>query len=183
MNLLTEDNQLFGNQLQQDEEDIRLRTKFVKVSRWHSAGLILYTLCTILMFLELVIVLIAHKSAGGIGGRTDYLYVQERWQLLMCALQFALEITAVCFRQKLAGDRLLKSVWIGVAMVLSLGMLSLCVEHLGKNRQLILFLFCSVQVSAMALLIVTLHQKRKILEERETTIKLQTQADQVMPML
>ena len=133
-----------------------MRNKFIRVSRWHSAGLILYIFCTLLMFVELVIVLIAHKSKGGIGGRTDNLYIQERWQLLMCALQFALELVAVCFRQKLAGDRLLKSVWIGVALVLSLGMLSLCVEHLGKNRQLILFLFCSVQISAMAILIVTL---------------------------
>lgn len=78
MNLLTEDNHLFSQQFDRGglNDDYK---RFVKISRWHSTGLILYSLMTMCIFLELVILLIVHKAKGGIGGKIDVLYVQERW--------------------------------------------------------------------------------------------------------
>ena len=78
LNLLTEDTHLFG-QLFQKSGPNDIYIKFVKISRRHSAGLLAYSLITIMIFLELVIVLIMHRAKGGIGGKTDFLFVQERW--------------------------------------------------------------------------------------------------------
>ena len=53
--------------------------RFLEISRRHSIGLILYSLCTALIFLELVIILIMYRTKGGVHGRQDTLYKQERW--------------------------------------------------------------------------------------------------------
>jgi hypothetical protein len=74
MNLLTEDNHLFSEQFQRTESDISLYVKFMQISRWHSIGLIIFTLTTFVIFLELSLLLIMYRVKGGVGGRTDVLY-------------------------------------------------------------------------------------------------------------
>ncbi len=89
----------------------------------------------------------------------------------MCVLQFVLEVVAVVFRQKLAGNDLYKSVWIGAAGGLTVVMLILGVDHLKQFRQLVLFVFCLIQLSAMILLVVTLQQIRELGREKQNKIK------------
>ena len=101
----------------------------------------------------------------------------------MCLSQGVLEILAVLFRQKLAGNQTLKSVWIGASVVLSLAMLSLSVEYLNETRQLILFLFCLGQIVSLVVLVVTLVQIRDLVREKLQRQQEERKAEMVKQVL
>jgi hypothetical protein len=70
-----------------------------------------------------------------------------------------------------------KSAWIAMAAGLSIIMLILGVDHLGQFRQLVLFVFCLIQLSAMILLVVTLQQIRELGRAKQNKIKVAFYAD------
>lgn len=74
MNLLTEDNHLFKEEHHETITDVEDYQKFKRISRYHSVGLMIYSLCTFLIFIELVILLIMYRIKGGVHGRQDFLY-------------------------------------------------------------------------------------------------------------
>ena len=74
MNLLTSDNKYYMNSLQMSDSELESHKKFLKITRYHSVGLLIYTICTVCIFMELVILLIVHRAKGGVHRREDFLY-------------------------------------------------------------------------------------------------------------
>lgn len=73
--LLQEDSNLRftqdSSQTTEESQDFQL---YKAIQRKHSIALIVYSLCTCAIFVELVILLVMYRAKGGIGGRHDFLY-------------------------------------------------------------------------------------------------------------
>ena len=92
MNLLMEDNQVFKYELERSDSDVEALKKFIKISRMHSAGLIVYSVCTFLIILEILLLLFIY------GLDTDKQNPYRVWQLIIAFLQAILEFIAVVLR-------------------------------------------------------------------------------------
>ena len=101
----------------------------------HSAGLIVYSVCTFLIILEILLLLFIY------GMDTNKQNPYRVWQLIIALLQAILEIIAVVLRSKLAGDRTLKSIWIGCAVALCIVIFGLEINDPLTGAQVPLFIF------------------------------------------
>ncbi len=129
--------------------------EYIKLSRIHTAGIVSYSLCTLTVLIEVTILLIIFGSTSN-GPNDENLIFQEKWQYIMAWLQLLIEAVGVVFRKKLSGNRTGKSVWIAVALCLSVALFGFAVGNLNDFRQLIIFVVSCMQISAMIVLVVTL---------------------------
>ena len=160
MNLLVEDNDLFKQNLQRTNSDTHAYAQYIKIQRYHTFGLISYSVCTVIVLMELTFLLFIYlvdHSDGSNADKYKYLLVQEEAEYCIAWTQLLLGILGVVLRQRLARNLAAKSLWITVAVLLGWALWFISVFNLNAFRQFLVFLFCSIQICAIVVIVLTLH--------------------------
>ncbi len=141
--------------------------EFYRIQKIHTAGVIIYWICTVSMLIECFILFIKAVTPSGLEFPDEYEFLrdQEIAQFIIASLQVFFMSMGIAYRVQLAQNNASKTAWAFSVFILSLVMLGISLNNVKITRELIIFLFATLQAGAALCIYGTCFRLMRLLNE------------------